>query len=74
MLAFLHASHAPCQPLIDALLPAAGRLQVGEGFLLGNPDQVSFNPIQAEAAEAGVIRCDAAAQAASVSSAHIRCS
>ena len=36
-----------------------GRLQVGEGFLLGNPDQVSFNPIQAEAAETGVIRCDA---------------
>ncbi len=35
----------------------ACRLQVGEGFLLGNPDQVSFNPIQAEAAETGVIRC-----------------
>ena len=37
----------------------ACRLQVGEGFLLGNPDQVSFNPIQAEAAETGVIRCSA---------------
>jgi len=32
---------------------------VGEGFLLGNPDQVSFNPVQAEAAETGVIRCGA---------------
>ena len=54
------AAAASSTEALSGLLTSHRRLYLGDHFTMGNPESVSFNPVQAEVLELGIIRCSIA--------------